>query len=170
MEIFILCLKIFFARIIDVSLATCVTVLTVKNKRMIATILGFIDVLIWFLVVKEALNTELQSVWIPLSYAGGYACGTFVGTTLSNTLIKGKVSVQVILDHIPSTTIDIIRNEGYAVSELDCKGKGNAWKTMLFIEVDKKNIKHLNNIIKKIDKNAFIIANETKFVMNGFFK
>jgi len=170
MEIFLLCLKIFVVRIIDVSLATCVTVLTVKNKRAIATILGFIDVLIWFLIVKEALNTPIQSIWVALSYAGGYACGTFVGTTLSNNLIKGKISVQVILDHISSDVIDIIRNEGFAVSELECKGKDNAKKTMLFIEVDKKRVDHLNSIIKKIDENAFIVANETKFVMNGFFK
>lgn len=170
MEIFILCIKIFIVRIIDVSLATCVTVLTVKNRRLIATILGFIDVLIWFLIVKEALNTELQSIWIAFSYAGGYACGTFVGTTLSNILIKGKISVQVILNHISKDTIDIIREEGYAVSELECKGKDNTRKTMLFIEVDKKNLNNLNKVIKEIDKNAFIVANETKFVSNGFFK
>ena len=59
MSLFILCTKIFIARIVDVSLATFVTVLTVKGKRLVATIFGFIDVIIWFLVVKEALNTRL---------------------------------------------------------------------------------------------------------------
>lgn len=50
MSLFILCTKIFIARIVDVSLATFVTVLTVKGKRLVATIFGFIDVIIWFLV------------------------------------------------------------------------------------------------------------------------
>ena len=170
MQLLLLCIKIFLARIIDVSLATLVTVLTVKNKRLIATILGFIDVIIWFLVVKEALNTDIKSVWIALSYAGGYATGTFIGTTLSNTLIKGKISVQVILDYVSSEVINKIRDKGYAVTQVNCSGKDNTKKLMLFIEVEKKHLKELKEIIKKIDKNAFMVINETKFVENGFFK
>lgn len=170
MSLFLLCTKIFIARIIDVSLATFVTILSVKGKRFVATILGFIDVIVWFLVVKEALNTNINSIWIALSYAGGYATGTFIGTTLSQKLIKGKISVQVILDHASKKEIEKIREAGYAVSEVSCTGKDNAKKLMLFIEVDKKNLNDLKRKIKLIDNNAFIIVNETKYVENGFFK
>ena len=168
--LFILCIKIFFARIVDVSLATIVTVLTVKNKRLIATILGFIDVIIWFLVVKEALNTNIKSIWIALSYAAGYAAGTFIGTTLSNSLIKGKVSMQVIMNYTSEEEINKIRNEGFAVTKVNCKGKDNVKKLMLFIETEKKHLNNLKKIIISIDKNAFLVVNETKFVENGFFK
>lgn len=170
MNLLSLCIKIFFVRIIDVSLGTIVTVLTVKGKRLLATIVGFIDVIIWFLVVKEALNTNINSLWIPISYASGYAIGTFVGTTISNDLIKGKVSIQVIVDGNKKNKINNIRDEGYAVSQIDCTGKDNAKKLMLFIEADKKHLKHLKNIINNIDKKAFITVNETKYVFNGFFK
>ena len=141
MRLLQVCITIFLARIVDVSLGTFVTVLTVKNKRMIATIIGFFDVIIWFLVVKEALNTNIKSLWIALSYAGGYAVGTFVGTTLSNKLIKGKVSVQVIMDD--NSNINQITNSGYAFSKVECTGMNNKKRQMLFIEVDKK---HLNDL------------------------
>lgn len=170
MALFKLCLKIFFARIVDVSLATFVTILTVKGKRLASTIIGFIDVIIWFLVVREALVTDMDSMWIAISYAGGYALGTFIGATLSNILIKGKISVQVILDYLSSEKVDDIRDAGYAVSEVDCTGKDNNKKLMLFIEADKRHLKDLKTIIKKIDEKAFIIVNETKYVENGFFK
>jgi len=166
--LFLLCIKIFAARVVDVSLATFVTVSTVKGKRLLATILGFIDVIIWFLVVKEALNTELDSIWIAISYAGGYALGTFIGGTLSSILINGMISVQVILNS--EKDINIIREAGYAVSEIECTGKDNTKNTMLFIEVDKKHLKDLKNIIKQIDEKAFMVVNETKYVENGFFK
>jgi uncharacterized protein YebE (UPF0316 family) len=165
-----LCLKIFFVRIIDVSLGTIVTVLTVKNKRLLATILGFIDVIIWFLVVKEALNTNIKSLWIAVAYAGGYATGTFIGTTLSNTFINGKISVQVVLKNTVTQEINKIRDAGFAVSQIDCIGKDNVKKQMLFIEVDKKHLNDLKNVINDIDKNAFMVVNETKYVVNGFFK
>lgn len=166
--VFLLCIKIFIARVVDVSLATFVTVSTVKGKRLLATILGFIDVIIWFLIVKEALNTELDSIWIAISYAGGYAIGTFTGGTLSSILINGMISVQVILNS--EKDISVIRDAGYAVSEIQCKGKDNAQNILLFIEVDKKHLKDLKNVIKKVDDKAFIVVNETKFVENGFFK
>ena len=170
MRILSICLIIFFARIVDVSLSTIVTVLTVKSKRVLATVLGFIDVIIWFLVVREALTTSIKSIWIAISYALGYAIGTFIGTTLSNKLINGKVSMQVVLDEKNESKINEIRDKGFAVSQVNCTGKDNAKKLMLFIELDKKNINDLKNIINKIDENAFMVINETKYVVNGFFK
>ena len=170
MNILQMCIIIFFARVIDVSLATFVTVLTVKGKRALATIIGFIDVLIWFLVVKEALNTDIKSIWIAFSYAGGYALGTFIGTTLSNKLIDGKISAQVIINSDSINEVEKIRKAGFAVSQIDCTGKDNAKKLMLFIELDKKYLDDLKDIINKIDKDAFMVINETKYVLNGFFK
>lgn len=170
MKLFLLCTKIFLARVLDVSLATFVTVLTVKGQRLKATIIGFVDVIIWFLVVKEALNTPIKSMWIALAYAGGYAIGTFIGTTLTNILIKGKISVQVVINYASPDEIEKIRNRGYAVSQIECTGKNNTKKLMLFIEVDKKHLNDLKTVIKEIDKNAFMVVNETKYVENGFFK
>ena len=107
-------------------------------------------------------------MWIALSYAGGYAVGTFVGTTLSNKFIKGKVSVQVIMDD--KNKISKITDSGYAFSKVECTGMDNKRKQMLFIEVDKKHLDDLKKIINTIDRNAFMVINETKYVVNGFFK
>ena len=169
MELLLLCSKIFIARIIDVSLATFDTVLKVNGKRFYATIVGFIDVVIWFIVVKEALNTDIKSAWIVLAYAGGYAVGTFTGTTLCNRLIRGKVSVQIIISEKLKEKIKIIRNAGFAVTTIKCDGMNGEDKIMLLIETDNKNIKKLSNLIKTIDEKAFFIVNETKYVENGFF-
>ena len=107
-------------------------------------------------------------MWIALSYAGGYAVGTFVGTTLSNKFIKGKVSVQVIMDD--KNSINKITDSGYAISKVECTGMDNKRKQMLFIEVDKRHLDDLKKIINTIDRNAFMVINETKYVVNGFFK
>ena len=42
MSLIFLCLKIFFVRIIDVSLGTFRTIITVKGKAFYASIIGFI--------------------------------------------------------------------------------------------------------------------------------
>ena len=165
----LLCIKIFFVRILDVSLGTIRTLFTVKGKRVISSCIGFIEMLIWFLVVKEALQTDSNSIFIAISYSLGFATGTYIGSYLSDILITGNVSVQVFTNNIKLEKI--LRNEGYAVSSVLYTGyEEEEAKHMLFINIDKKEEKHLRNLIKSNDKSAFIVVNETKYVENGYFK
>lgn len=153
----------------DVSLGTVRTVLTVKGKKGYASIIGFIEVLIWFIIVQEAMNTELTSILIAISYAGGYATGTYIGGFISQKFIPGTFGVQVITSIKNSELVTTLRKEGYAVSVIDVKGQEDE-KLMLFIEIDKKRFDHLQSLVKSIDERAFLVVNETKMVQNGFFK
>lgn len=171
MEILVLCIKVFLVRILDVSLGTTRTIVTVKGKAVTASVIGFIEVLIWFLIVREALNTNINSIWVAVSYAGGFATGTYIGSFISNKYIKGNFGVQVILSKNDDKVVDTIRKEGYAVSVIDVKGQEqNKDKYMLFIEIDKKRFNHLKTLIKELDDRAFIVVNETRMVQNGYFK
>ena len=167
MELLLLCLKIFFVRILDVSMGTLRTVITVKGKTLYASLVGFFEVFIWFLVVKEALNTDEKSIWIAVAYSLGFATGTYIGGILSKKLIDGNLSVQVITSNI--NMVDTLRNEGYGVTVMDVEGKDKEIdKYMLFIQINKKSMTHLQKTIKNIDNSAFIVVNETKFIENGF--
>lgn len=169
MELFLLCLKIFFVRIIDVSLGTIRTIVTVKDRRLIASLIGFIEVFVWFVIVKEALNTDETSLFVAISYALGFSTGTYIGSYLSNKYIKGNFGVQVITSK--EILIKKLRSVGYAVSVIDVKGHHeDIEKFMLFIEIDKHDFKHLKDFIKLYDKKAFIVVNETKYVQNGYFQ
>lgn len=168
MELLFLCIKVFFVRITDVTMGTFRTILTVKAKPIQASMIGFIEVLIWFLVVKEALNTDSNSIFVAISYAGGFATGTFLGGKLSQKFISGNSSLQVITKN--KKIIDVISGSGYGVTVIDAKGYNDAKKYMLLIEVNNKNIGDVKNIIKKLDKQAFIIITETKLVQNGYIK
>ena len=75
MELLLLCIKIFCVRIIDVSLGTFRTIITVKGKSLYASIIGFIEIFVWFIIVREALNTDVDSIWIAISYSLGFSTG-----------------------------------------------------------------------------------------------
>ena len=168
MELLFLCLKIFFVRILDVTMGTFRTILTVKSKPVQACLIGFVEALIWFLVVKEALNTDSDSIFIALAYAGGFATGTYLGGKLSQKLISGNSTLQVITKN--RKIIDVISGSGYGVTVLDAKGYNDSKKYMLVIEVNNKNISDVKELVKKLDKNAFIVVTETKLVQNGYIK
>lgn len=171
MTLFLLCLKIFFVRIIDVSLGTVRTLITVKGRTLLASMVGFIEVFVWFVIVKEALNTTETSLWIAIAYSLGFATGTYIGGYLSDRFIKGNFGVQVVTSNNNHKLIDVLRKEGYAVSVIDVKGQDKAnEKYMLFIEIQKNNFEHLKRLIHSVDKKAFIVVNETKYVQNGYIK
>ena len=92
MEISLLCLKIFFARILDVTLGTIRMVQTVKGRTIVAGIIAFFEVVVWFLVVREALQTD-ANMWIVIAYSGGYATGTMLGSLISNKFINSFVEL-----------------------------------------------------------------------------
>ncbi len=171
MNILILCLKIFFVRIIDVSLGTVRTIITVKGRRVVASMVGFVEVFVWFLIVREALNTDEVSIWIAVSYSLGFATGTYIGSILSDIFISGTLGVQVVTSDSDDNIINILRKNGYALTVLPVEGMNDDnSKYMLFIEIDKKRFNDLKRLIKSLDKKAFIVVNETKFVQNGYFK
>ena len=170
MEVLILCLKIFFARILDVSLGTVRTIITVKGKRLYASLIGLVEVFVWFVVVKDALNVDYNSIFIPISYSLGYATGTFLGGLISEKVISGNLTVQIILSNKNDEIISIIREKGYAVSVIDVKGQSDEAKYMLFMEINKNKLSKLKDLIKSLDEKAFIVVNETKLVQNGYLK
>lgn len=171
MALFLLCLKIFCVRIIDVSLGTVRTLITVKGRTLLASMVGFVEIFVWFVIVKEALNTTETSIWIAIAYSLGFATGTYIGGYVSDRFIKGNFGVQVVTSNNNHQLIDILRQEGYAVSVIDVKGQDkNKEKYMLFIEIQKNNFEHLKNLIHSVDSNAFIVVNETKYVQNGYIK
>lgn len=165
------CLKIFLARIVDVSLGSIRTVLMVKGRSKSASIIAFLEVFIWFIIAKEALNTPYDSILIPIFYAGGYATGTFLGILISNKLVSGIIGLQVITKKNNKKLIENLRLNGYGISVVSLK---NAYegtnKEMLIMQINKKSLKYVTNLIKSFDNSAFIIASETKYVQNGLVK
>ena len=90
---------------------------------------------------------------------------------IANKVIKGVMGVQVVLSKENEELINILRNEGYAVSVIELKNayEGND-KDMLYIQINSDKLKELTKIIKDNDNSAFIVVNETKMVQNGLIK
>lgn len=169
METLLLCLKIFFVRILDVSLGTTRTIVMVKGKALVASFIGFLEVFIWFMIVREALNTTENGILVAIFYSLGFSIGTLVGSKLSKHFIEGNLTIQVITDK--KEIAKEIRKEGYGVSVLNVNGQDeDKQRYMLLIEINDKKLNNLNTLIKQLDKNAFLMVTETKLVHNGYFK
>ena len=161
MSLLLTCIKIFFARILDVSLNTIRTTFIIKGKTFIVALIAFIEITIWLLVARTAINVELN-LWIVISYSGGYTMGTILGTTFINKFVKTNMELIVISTKIKNTKK--IKDKNFGVSILN-KDKN---KTILLIETNKKRLDELTTLLKKLDNEAFITIKETKTIINGY--
>lgn len=171
MGLMFMCVKIFFARILDVTISTFRQNIMLKGQSFLATILAFFEIMIWFMVAREALVVSIDSILIPISYSLGYATGTLIGSTLSKKLIKGVIGVQIITDEDKMELVNALKLRGYGMSLLHLESGYNMEpKLMIFIEVNNKSLKKLENLVHKIDADAFIVISDTKRVYNGTVK
>lgn len=170
MGLFSVCLKVMLGRMCDVPLSTVRTILLVKGKTVFAALTGLLETMIWFLVVREAISTEIGGFFVALFYGGGFAIGTLLGGLLAKKFISGSVEAQIVIDKKNAGIIPKIRENGFGVSVVNVNeseyGEG---KHMLFIELDENRLPELRRLIKKLDEHAFMIVKETKFYQNGFF-
>ena len=171
MELFLLCGKIFFARILDVTISTFRQNIMLKGQNLFGGILAFIEILIWFFVAREALLIPIESLFVPISYALGYATGTLLGTFLAKTLIKGVIGIQIITDEDKKEIINALKLRGYSFNILRLESGFNSQpKIMIFLEVNKKSVKKIQKLIRKFDADAFVALSDTKQVFNGTLK
>ena len=161
MSLFFTCFKIFFARILDVSLNTIRTTFVLRGKTSIVAIIAFFEITIWFLVARTALNTELN-VFIVLSYSGGYTMGTIIGTIVTDKFIKKNVEIMVVSSKIKN--IEFIKDDGYGVSIIN-KSKN---QLVFLVTTSKKKLDDLIGVVKKKDSKAFITIKETRNIINGY--
>jgi len=165
------CAKIFGFRIIDVTLSTVRMVLTIKEKAKTSALVGFVEVFIWYSIVREALTASGPFLPTAVAYAGGFATGTFIGGKVAKKFIKGHVVVSVVTTGKNHDLIAAIREAGYAVTVMDVNSSEfSDEKFMLLVNVEKGSLRNFQNLVEKLDPNAFILIQETKTVINGYVR
>ena len=174
LDLILLCLKVFGCRIIDVSLSTFRTVILVKGKTKIAALIAIVEALVWFLVVRDALNFPADSrieVWnIGLAYALGYAIGNIVGGELSKR-ISGTINVQIVTSSKNDDMIKKIQEKGFEITVIDANpSQYSGEKYIIFAVIKNTRLKEFRKLIYSLDNKAFILASETKVVTQAVLK
>ena len=163
------CLLICGAKIVEISIQSIKTVSMVKGQRLIATILAFVECLIWGLVCSSVIS-DLNSnyLWL-ISYCVGYALGIFCGSKLEAMIALGTSSLQLMVNekHIESVEKYLQKNnKGYTVLE----GRGAKEKShVVVIALPRKEV---NETIEKIrelcDNQVFVLASEVSKYTGGY--
>ena len=157
---------IFVLKIIESFTSTISTILIIDERRIMGSILSFIQVIIWFIIIKIAL--ENNTILIALVYALGYSIGSYLASFITTKYSKKKLLVQVITSK--EEVFEVLKEKGYSGSIVNSSGLYGSENYIIYSFINNKRKKEIITIINNIDHNAFITINQNKELINGYFK
>jgi len=155
-------LFIFFARILDVSIGTIRIMFVSKGYRGKATLLGFVEVLIWIIIVAQ-IFTNLDNWLNYIAFAGGFATGNYVGMYIEEKMKMGVQIYRIIVNQENSGLAEELMNRDFRVTVVPGEGKHGPVK-VLFTVAKRKRWQELSEVVNKFAPNAFYSVEDVKKV------
>ena len=161
-------LLIFLARIIDVSIGTLRVIFVAKGYRLYAPILGFFEVVIWLLAIRQIMN-HINNPMCYLGYGLGFAVGNYIGIRLDERLSLGTVLVRVVPKFDTTELSEHLRRAGFGASLVDIEGMSGKLK-MIFAIAKRKDLDELMAIVREHNPQAFVTVEDVKTAQEGHFR
>jgi uncharacterized protein YebE (UPF0316 family) len=163
----ILPLLIFFARMCDVTLGTLRNVFISKGLRRIVPFIGFFEVLIWLISMRQIMKS-LDNPMCYIGFAGGFSMGTYVGLLIERKLALGKQVVRIITEKDSRNLIQMLREHNFGVTVIDGNGAKGPVK-IIFTIVKRTDIEDVLRLIQKNNPQAFYSIEDTRAARQGVF-
>lgn len=158
---------IFLSRIFDVTLGTLRVIFITRGMKYISAWIGFLEILIWLLAIGQIFK-NLNNVACYLAYAGGFACGSFLGIYFAEKLSINKVVIRIITVKDATNLVEHLKKEHYGVTTLDAQGAEGP-VTIVFSIINRQNLEKVVAIVKRFNPQAFYSVQDIKFVSEGIF-
>lgn len=157
------------AKIVEISIQSLKTCMMVKGQRLKAAGLGFVECMIWGLVISTIISTLGDNFTLLFFYCTGYAVGLFLGSTIESKIAIGTSNLELIANDESTELITAYlkeRNMGYTVLE----GRGSKDKmNMIFIVLARKETPRVLREIRKVcDNRVFVSVSEVSKYAGGY--
>ncbi|MEI1277940.1 DUF2179 domain-containing protein [Leptospira venezuelensis] len=149
----VLPLGIYLARMTDVSIGTVRIILISRERKILAAMLGFVEVLLWLIVITQIMR-NLSNVLCYIAYAGGFATGTFLGMVVEEKLALGHSLIRIIVPEKGEEIVQNLSQAGYRTTTLEAQGARGPVKVILSL-LRRKDIPVVLKILKNTAPGAF---------------
>jgi uncharacterized protein YebE (UPF0316 family) len=166
MEAFAGGVLVFGLRLTDVTLGTLRILMTVRGRKPLAALIGFVEVTIFVVAISQVIR-NITNVWLVLGYAGGFAAGTVVGMTIEERLALGYTVVRIVSTSVHTEIASALRSLGFGVTEMSGQGLRGEVR-VLEVVVQRHDLPAVTATIERVDSQAFVTVEETQRVFRGY--
>lgn len=162
-------LLIFMARVGDMSLDVLRILLLTRGRKGWASLVGFVEVAIFILILNFVLQDGLTDPGKVLAYAGGFATGNYVGGIIEERLAMGFQSLQVFPSAERAAELTTrLREEGFGVTTVTGEGRDGPRK-ILYVLVKRKDLGRVSSILDQCDPRIFFNITDARSIRGGVF-
>ncbi|MBP7343079.1 MAG: DUF2179 domain-containing protein [Smithellaceae bacterium] len=158
---------IFLARICDVTLDTLRIIYVSRGLKILATVIGFFEVLIWLTAITQIFKNLTNPVYY-IAYAGGFALGNFIGILIEDKMAIGTVVIRIITQKEADALIDVLKSCNFGVTHVDAQGAMGPVK-IIFTIVKRKDIDRVLSLVRTCNPLAFFTIEDVRSVRKGVF-
>ena len=158
---------IFVARTLDVTLGTLRNVFISKGFRQIVPFVGFFEVLIWLISIRQIMQ-HLDNPLCYVGFASGFAMGTYVGLRIENRLALGLQVLRIITPSDSTALVGELQKHNLGITLIDGQGAKGPVK-IIFTIVKRKDMAMVRKIIKDIHPQAFYSIEDIRIANQGVF-
>lgn len=166
-SLIILPILIFLARIVDVTFGTIRIIFVSRGMKWLAPIFGFFEIMIWLFAIGQVFN-NLTNITYYVAYAGGFACGNFVGIWIEEKMAIGTLVVRIITRKDGIQLIEFLKSDGFGVTTIDAEGATGKVK-IIYTIIKLRDLQQVVNIIKRFNTRAFYSIEEVRSASEGIF-
>jgi uncharacterized protein YebE (UPF0316 family) len=159
---------IFAARLVNMAIDTLRFMFTLRGKSFISWILGFIESVLFVVVIGSVL-TNMDNPLNIIGYAAGFATGNVVGMWIEKRLAIGYTHFSIISKEYSTQIADTLRSQGYGVTEIPARGREASFM-MLDCSVRRKQADEVEALILEVDPDAYITVEEVTPRRSGVFR
>lgn len=159
---------IFSARLVNIAIDTLRFMFTLRGKRGIAWILGFVESVLFVVVIGSVL-TNIGNPLNIIGYAAGFATGNVIGMAIEKRLAIGFTHFTIISRDHSTEIADRLREEGYGVTEIPARGRESNFM-LVDCHVRRKQADEVEALTLEVDPKAFITAEEVTPLRSGVWR
>ena len=139
---------IFFAKLIEVAIATIRIVLTARGNRIAATLMASVEIAIWLVVTSTVLLGIMDDPLRAVAFGLAFVLGIYMGIIIEDKLALGLAQIEAIAECETAREITSkFREIGYAVTTFNCEGLGGE-KSSIVLKVHRKDVPASINLLK----------------------
>jgi uncharacterized protein YebE (UPF0316 family) len=164
---YLLPIFIFFGRLCDVTLGTLRVIFVSKGEKNKAPIIGFFEVLIWIIIISQIFSRAND--WIAyLSFAAGYASGSYVGILIENRIAFGVVLCRIYTQKNGMELVQSLNKMNFGATMTRGEGSQNEVHIIETV-INRKQMRSLEQLLTEFDPNIFYVVEDVRTKQNGIF-
>lgn len=158
---------IFLARVCDQTIGTVRIIFVARGYRRLAPVLGFFEVIIWLLAIRQIMQ-NLNNAACYVAYGAGFAAGNYAGLLLDDWLAMGLVTLRVISKGPVGPLINRLRAANFGVTTVDAQG-ATGHVQLCFVVLPRSEMPGVLGLVREMAPHSFCSVEEVKYASEGIF-